>query len=87
MIAGYFLLVLHSPPEKTLKNRNGFRGWDGKYGVIQHIADHFGLVVKERQIVRRVMRIIKEYSERGITYKGQIATGTGGKPMIYSPQE
>jgi hypothetical protein len=80
-------LVHHSPPETSLKNRNGFRGWDGKDGVIQHIVEHFGLAVKERQIVRRVLRSIAAYSERGITYKGQIATGTGHTPIIYLPQE
>jgi hypothetical protein len=59
----------------------------GEDRVIQHIAEHFGLEVKERQIVRRVLRSIAEYSKRRITYKGQIATGTGRKPMVYSPQE
>jgi hypothetical protein len=52
----------------------------GGDGVIQHIAEHFGLEVKERQRVRRVLRSITEYSERG-------ATVAGRKPMIYSPQE
>jgi hypothetical protein len=87
MISAYFRLVLHSPLEISLKCNTGFHGWEGKDGVIQHIADHFGLEVKERHTVRRVMRSITEYSGRGITYKGQIATGTGRTPMIYSPQE
>jgi hypothetical protein len=87
MISGYFRLVLHSPPEISLKCNTGFHGREGKDGVIQHIAEHYGLEVKERQRVRIVLRSITEYSERGISYKGQIATGTGRKPMIYSPQE
>jgi predicted GNAT family acetyltransferase len=87
MISGYFRPVLHSPPEISLKNRNGFRGWDGKDGVIQHIEEDFIFEVKERQIVRRVLRSITEYSKRDITYKGQIATGRGRMPMIYSHQE
>jgi hypothetical protein len=87
MISGYFCLVLHSPPETALKCKTGFHGWERKHGVIQHIAEHFGLEVKERHRVRRVLQGITEYSERGITYKWQIATGTGRKPMIYSPQE
>jgi hypothetical protein len=87
MISGYFCLVLHSPPEISLKCNTGFHGWEGKYGVIQHIAEHSGLEFKERQRVRRVLPSITEYSERGITYKGQIATGTGCKPMVYLPQE
>jgi hypothetical protein len=78
--------VLHSPPETSLKCKTGFHGWEGKYGVIQRIAEYFVLEVKERQIVRRVLQSIY-YSERGIIYKGQIATGTERKPMIYSPQE
>jgi hypothetical protein len=87
MISGYFRLVLHSPPEISLKCNIGFQRWEGKAGIILHIAEHFGLEVKGRQRVRRVLRSITEYSERGITYKGQIATGTGRKPMIYSLQE
>jgi hypothetical protein len=80
-------LVLHIPPEISLKCNTGFHGWEGKNGVIQHIAEHFGLEVKERQRIGRVMQSITEYSKRGITYKGKIATGTGRKPMMYSPQE
>jgi hypothetical protein len=87
MISGYFWRVLHSPPEISLKCNTGFHGWEGKDGFIQHIAEHFGLEVKEIQRVRKVMRSITEYSERGITYKGKIATGMGRKPMIYLPQE
>jgi hypothetical protein len=87
IISGYFCLVLHSPPETSLKCNTGFHGWEGKDGFIKHIAEYFGLEVKDRQRVRRVLQIITEYSERGVTYKGQIATGTGRKPMIYSPQE
>jgi hypothetical protein len=87
MIFGYFCLVLHSPPEISLKCNTGFHGWEGIDGVIQHFADHFGLEVKQRKRARRFLLSIREYIERGITYKGQIATGTGRKPMIYSPQE
>jgi hypothetical protein len=86
MISGYFRLGLHSPPETSLKKRNGFRGWEGKDGVINHITKHFGLEFKERQIVRIFLRSIT-YNERGITYKGQNTTGTGRKPLISSPQE
>jgi hypothetical protein len=68
MISGYFRLVLHSPPEISLKCNTGFHGWEEKYGVIQHIAEHFGLEVKERQRVRRVLQSTTEYSERGITH-------------------
>jgi hypothetical protein len=60
MISGYFRPVLHIPPEISLKCNTGFHGWEGKDGVIQHIAEHFGLEVKERQRVRRVMRSITE---------------------------
>jgi hypothetical protein len=45
-----------------LKCNTGFHGWEGKDGVIKHIAEHFGLEVKERQIFRRVLRSITEYS-------------------------
>jgi hypothetical protein len=86
-ISEYFRLVLHSSPETSLKDRNGFRGWEGKDAVIHHITEHFLLEVKERQRVRRVLRSITEHSERGITYKGQIATGTGRKPIIYSSRQ
>jgi hypothetical protein len=48
MISGYFRLVLHILPETSLKNRNVFRGWEGKDGVIHHITENFGLEVKER---------------------------------------
>jgi hypothetical protein len=83
----FFRLVLHSPPETSLKHRNRFHGWEGKDGSIHHITKHFGLEVKERQRVRIVLHSITEYNERGISYNGQIATGTGRKPLISLPQE
>jgi hypothetical protein len=39
---------------------NGFRGWEGKMGDINHITEHFLLEFQERHRLRRVLRSIME---------------------------
>jgi hypothetical protein len=61
MIAVYYCLVLNNPPEKGYMARDRFLGWEGDYGVINHIQQHFGLDQGRRTKIRRVVHSIKKY--------------------------
>jgi hypothetical protein len=87
MIAGYYRLVLNNPPEKGFMAHDKFPGWEGDDGVINHIQQHFGLDQGKRTKIRRIVHSIKEYSNIGCTYRGQMILGAGRKPLITSLQE
>jgi hypothetical protein len=87
MSAGYHRLVLNNPPEKGYRAHDKFSGWEGDDGVINHIQQHFGLDQGKRTKSRRIVHSIKEYSNRGCTYRGQRIMGAGRQPLVTSPQE
>jgi hypothetical protein len=87
MIAGYYRLALNNPPEKGYRAHDTLPGWEGDDGVIDHIQQHFGFDHGKRTQNRRIVHSIKDYSNRGCTYRGQRIMGAERKPLVTSPQE
>jgi hypothetical protein len=87
IIAECYRLVLNNPPEKGYRAHDKFPGWEGDDGLINHIQQHFGLDQRRRTKIKRIVHSIKEYSNRGCTYRGQRIIGDGRNPLVTSQQE
>jgi hypothetical protein len=76
IITGYYRLVLNNPPEKGYMAHDRFLGWEGDDGVINHIQQHLGLDQGSRPKFIRIWHRIKEYSNRGCTYRRAVDSGS-----------